>query len=122
MSERLTEVSAVTQYLEAIRGIPNSPVSRRSRQMIINDITITEAELGNPLNGLAAIGELHLREKLEMLRASLQEIVGEIDLREAEGNFIKYAKAYAVRHKISYKAWRGYGVKADILTKAGIHQ
>jgi hypothetical protein len=43
-----------------------------------------------------------------------------VDLRAIEGAFIKVAKSYSERQKISYASWRDVGVEAAVLKKAGI--
>jgi hypothetical protein len=37
-----------------------------------------------------------------------------------EGEFVRYARAYARANGISYAAWRAVGVDAQILERAGI--
>ena len=45
---------------------------------------------------------------------------GTPDLSGLEKEFVKVAKAYSAKKKISYGAWREFGVPPEVLKKAGI--
>ena len=45
---------------------------------------------------------------------------GTPDLGNLEKEFAKVAKAYSQKKKISYGAWREFGVPPEVLKKAGI--
>ena len=43
-----------------------------------------------------------------------------VDLGAIEAKFVKVAKSYSERQRISYASWRDVGVEAAVLKKAGI--
>ena len=45
---------------------------------------------------------------------------GTPDLSHLEKEFAKVAKSYSVKKRISYGAWREFGVPPEVLKKAGI--
>jgi hypothetical protein len=68
--------------------------------------------------GLARLGLLQERRDLEVELASMQ--AGTPDLGGLEKEFAKVAKSYSAKKKISYGAWREFGVPPEVLKKAGI--
>ena len=61
---------------------------------------------------------LQERRDLEVELASMQ--AGAPDLGNLEKEFSKVAKSYSQKKKISYGAWREFGVPPEVLKKAGI--
>ena len=45
---------------------------------------------------------------------------GTPDLSGLEKEFVKVAKAYSAKKRISYGTWREFGVPPEVLKKAGI--
>ena len=69
-------------------------------------------------SGLTRLNLLQERRDLEVELASMQ--AGTPDLSDLEKEFAKVAKSYSTKKKISYGAWREFGVPPEVLKKAGI--
>ena len=106
----------IGDYLDAVaahkpkRGRKRTPESVQ-RQMEEVDATIGAA------TGTARVELVQRKRDLEVELAGLS---AQVDIAELEAGFVKYAKDYSARKKISYAAFREVGVPAEVLDKAGI--
>jgi len=106
----------VKAYLDALdahrpkRGRPRTVDSVRN-QLARVIAAIPDAEPIEPL-GL-------VQERID-LETELEAMERATDLEAVEGQFVKVAKSYSERKRISRAAWRELGVPADVLTRAGI--
>ena len=111
-----SEGSAVRRYLVALethkprRGRKRTPESMKKRLDAVNK----QLKAADPLTRVHLIQE---RIDLENALAASSE---QIDMKALEDDFVKAAKAYGVRKKITYAAWREAGVDAAVLKRAGI--
>ena len=111
------EGSAVRRYLDALeahkpkRGRKRTPDTVKKRLATVAD-GIKDA------GGLTRLSLLQERRDLEVELASMQ--AGAPDLGNLEKEFSKVAKSYSQKKKISYGAWREFGVPPEVLKKAGI--
>jgi hypothetical protein len=116
LAQGRNEGRAVRAYLEALdqnrprRGRKRTPASIEKRMKAV------ESELADaaPLQRLQLVQE---RMDLERERERLDTAD---DLTDLERDFVKVAKGYAERKRISYAAWRELGVPPEVLRKAGI--
>ena len=82
---------------------------------VLPGVTVTAK---NDATGLTRLNLLQGRRDLEVELATMQ--AGTPDLSGLEKDFVKVAKAYSAKKKISYGAWREFGVPPETLKKAGI--
>ena len=68
----------------------------------------------------AAIGVVAVSVALWQARNGATMQAGAPDLSGLEKDFVKVAKSYSTKKKISYGAWREFGVPSETLKKAGI--
>jgi len=110
------EGRAVRRYLEAIehdrprRGRTRTPESVRTRLGVVIE-RMASAD---------ALTRLHLLQEKSDLQAELARTSSRHDLETLEEAFVKVAGAYGRRKGIGYNAWRGAGVGAAVLQRAGI--
>jgi hypothetical protein len=110
------EGRAVRRYLEAIehdrprRGRKRTPQSVRARLGVVTE----------RLASADALTRLHLLQEKSDLQAELARASSGRDLETLEKAFVKVAGAYGRRKGIGYNAWRGAGVGAGVLQRAGI--
>ncbi len=113
-----SEGTAIRKYLTALethkpkRGRKRSPESMKKRLSAIDQ----ELKKADPLTRL-----LLTQEKMD-LDAALASEDDFVDMKALEEAFVKAAKGYATRKKISYAAWREAGVDAAVLKRAGIER
>jgi hypothetical protein len=109
------EAKVIKTYLDALGSRkPGRPVTKDSVEKRLATIDLRLKEESDALKRL----DLHQsRIEAENALASLSDT---IDLTELEGEFAQVVKGYADRKGISYAAWRGAGVSAATLKKAGI--
>ena len=113
------EGRTVRDYLEALeasrprRGRRRTPESVERRLKVVAELVETT---DSPLSRLQLI-----QEQLD-LEAELA--VGEewTDISDLQADFVKVAKAYGERKRITYSAWRAIGVGAPVLKEAGINR
>ncbi|MBI2169265.1 MAG: hypothetical protein HYU28_07160 [Actinobacteria bacterium] len=107
---------AVREYLEALdehrpkRGRRRTPESIQKRLDAISE----RVKNARPLE------RVQLAQERIDLRGELEKLSVKVDLSKLEDRFVKAAKEYAERKRISYAAWREAGVPAEILRRAGI--
>jgi hypothetical protein len=112
------EAAAVRRYLVALekhqpkRGRPRTPKTLEDRLRKLD----AEYEQADPLR------RLHLEQRRLDLESQLQELLASRGQApaELEDDFAAAAAEYAVKHGITYAAWRRLGVPARVLRKAGV--
>ncbi len=111
-----SEGSSVRRYLVALethkpkRGRKRTPESMKRRLSAIQ----TALKNADPLQRVQLI-----QERIDIENA-LDAALDTVDIKRLEDDFVKYARTYGERKKISYAAWREAGVDAAVLKRAGI--
>lgn len=117
LAEGRNHARIVGQYLDALEA--NKPKRGRKRTPdSVKKRLATVAEELKEAGGITRLNLLQERRDLEVELATMQ--AGTPDLSGLEKEFLKVAKAYSAKKKISYGAWREFGVPADVLKKTGI--
>lgn len=116
LAQGRSEGKAVRDYLDALRA--NKP--KRGRKRTADSIKKRLAAIDAELPESDALNELRLIQEKRDLAAELESMNQAVDLAAIEAAFIKVAKSYSERQKISYASWRDVGVEAAVLKKAGI--
>jgi hypothetical protein len=117
LAEGRNHARIVGRYLEALEA--NKP--KRGRKRTAESVKKRLTSVSEELEGATGLGRLNLlqeRRDLEVELATMQ--AGTPDLSGLEKDFVKVAKAYSTKKKISYGAWREFGVSPETLKKAGI--
>jgi hypothetical protein len=106
----------IGDYLRALetkhpgRGYRRSPEKLAARLAVIEEM-IPSAE---------STKRLALLQERISLRSTLAEVQVSDDLSALEERFIATAKDFSERKGITYAAWRDFGVKPEVLKRAGI--
>jgi hypothetical protein len=109
------EAKAIKSYLDALgTRKPGRPVTKDSVEKRLASIDNRLKEETDTLKRL----DLH-QSRIEA-ESALSSFSDSVDLTALEDDFTKVVKGYAERKGISYAAWRGAGVSAATLKKAGI--
>lgn len=109
------EAKAIKTYLEALAARkPGRPVTKDSVERRLATIEGKLKEEKDPLKRVDL-----LQSRIEAAN-TLAAAADNSDLADLEDGFATVAKAYGERKGISYAAWRGAGVPAAALKKAGI--
>jgi hypothetical protein len=109
------EAKVIKTYLDALGSRkPGRPVTKDSVEKRLASI---DMRLKDETDALKRLDLHQSRIEAENALGSFSESV---DLTELENEFAKVVKGYADRKGISYGAWRGAGVSAATLKKAGI--
>lgn len=109
------EAKAIKSYLDALASRrPGRPVTKESLEKRL--LTIQE-RLASENDALKRVDLHQARIEVEGALSSAEE---SHDLGSLEKGFTEVAAAYSARKGISYGAWRGVGVPAAILRKAGV--
>jgi len=117
LAEGRNHARIVGRYLEALEA--NKPKRGRKRTAdTVKKRLATVADEIKDATGLNRLSLLQERRDLEVELASMQ--AGAPDLGNLEKEFSKVAKSYSQKKKISYGAWREFGVPPEVLKKAGI--
>ncbi len=111
------ESRAVRGYLEALAANKPKRGRKRTADSVKKRLTAVESELKKS-GGLTRLNLLQERRDLEVELATMQ--AGTPDLSDLEKEFVKVAKSYSSKKKISYGAWREFGVPPEVLKKAAI--
>jgi hypothetical protein len=116
LSQGRSESRAVREYLEALDQHRPRRGRRRTRESIEKRLATVEGELASapPLQRLQLV-----QERIDLTR-ELDEGDSTVDLAALEDEFVKSARSYGDRKRISYAAWRELGVPAEVLARAGI--
>jgi hypothetical protein len=117
LAEGRNHARIVGSYLDALEA--NKPKRGRKRTPdSVKKRLATVAEELKDAGGITRLNLLQERRDLEVELATMQ--AGTPDLSGLEKEFVKVAQSYSAKKKISYGAWREFGVPADVLKKAGI--
>lgn len=116
LAQGRAEGKAVRDYLDALRANKPKRGRKRTPDSIKKRLTVIDAQLGDA----DALGELRLVQEKRDLSAELAAMDHAVDLAAIEAKFVKVAKSYSERQRISYASWRDVGVEAAVLKKAGI--
>jgi hypothetical protein len=109
------EAKAIKAYLEALAARkPGRPVTRDSMERKLASIDARLKEERDPLRRV----DLH-QSRIEA-EGSLTSLSDTSDIDSLEKEFTEVARTYSERKGISYAAWRGAGVPASTLKRAGI--
>ena len=117
LAEGRNHARVVGRYLEALEA--NKP--KRGRKRTPDTVKKRLAAVADGIKDASGLNRLNLlqeRRDLEVELASMQ--AGTPDLGNLEKEFAKVAKAYSQKKKITYGAWREFGVPPEVLKKAGI--
>jgi hypothetical protein len=106
----------VRNYLEALRANKPRPGRKRTVETVQRRLEAVDKELfdADPLSEL-----LLVQERLD-LQAELEAFGQRVDAKEFEAEFIRVAKSYGARKRVTYAAWREVGVTPAVLKAAGI--
>lgn len=110
------EGRAVRAYLEALRQNKPKRGRRRTPESITKRLKLIDEQIAEA----DVLTRLHFhQERIDLMNE--REMMGSANnLSELENGFIKSAKGYGERKRISYAAWRATGVEPVVLSKAGI--
>ncbi len=113
-----SEGAAIRRYLVAIethkpkRGRKRTPASMERRLK----------EIQRQLDSADALTRVHLIQERIDLEHQLEASDNAVDIAALEEEFIRTAKTYSERKKITYAAWREAGVDPAVLRKAGFRR
>lgn len=116
LAQGRSEGKAVRDYLDALRANKPKRGRKRTPESIKKRLDAIDAQLPEA----DALNELRLVQEKRDLAAELESMGNAVDLNAVEAAFVKVAKSYSERQKISYASWRDVGVEASVLRKAGI--
>ena len=113
-----TEGSAVRRYLVALENHKPKRGRKRTPESMMKRLAVVEQELKHcdPLT------RVHLLQERIDLEHALDASGDAVDIRTLEDDFVRAAKTYGDRKRISYAAWREAGVDAAVLKRAGIRR
>ena len=117
LAEGRNHARIVGRYLEALEANKPRRGRKRTADSVKKRLTTVGVELDDA-TGLTRLNLLQERRDLEVELATMQ--AGAPDLSGLEKDFVKVAKSYSTKKKISYGAWREFGVPSETLKKAGI--
>lgn len=117
LAEGRNHARSVGRYLEALEANKPKRGRKRTADTVKRRLAMVETDV-KTATGLSRLTLLQERRDLEVELASMQ--AGTPDLSDLEKEFIKVAKAYSAKKRISYGAWREFGVPPEVLKKAGI--
>src|SRR5262245_5109508 len=102
LAEGRNHARIVGRYLEALEANKPKRGRKRTQESVKKRLTTVTDELKDA-GGLSRLGLLQERRDLEVELATMQ--AGTPDLSGLEKDFVKVAKAYSAKKKISYGAW-----------------
>ena len=117
LAEGRNHARIVGSYLDALEANKPKRGRKRTPDSVKKRLDAVASELKDA-GGITRLNLLQERRDLEVELATMQ--AGTPDLSELEKEFVKVAQSYSAKKKISYGAWREFGVPADVLKKAGI--
>ena len=117
LAEGRNHARIVGRYLEALEANKPKRGRKRTPDTVKKRLASVLLEV-KEATGLARLNLLQERRDLEVELASMQ--AGTPDLSHLEKEFAKVAKPYSAKKRISYGAWREFGVPPETLKKAGI--
>ena len=117
LAEGRNHARIVGRYLEGLEANKPKRGRKRTADTVKRRLGGVGAEL-KEASGLIRLNLLQERRDLEVELATMQ--AGTPDLSGLEKDFVKVAKSYSAKKRISYGAWREFGVPPEALKKAGI--
>jgi hypothetical protein len=117
LAEGRNHARIVGRYLDALEANKPKRGRKRTPDSVKKRLATVASELKDS-GGLTRLNLLQERRDLEVELATMQ--AGTPDLSGLEKEFVKVAKDYSSKKKISYGAWREFGVPPEVLKKAGI--
>lgn len=117
LAEGRNHARIVGRYLDALEANKPKRGRKRTPDSVKKRLATVSTELKDA-GGLTRLNLLQERRDLEVELATMQ--AGTPDLSGLEKEFVKVAKDYSTKKKISYGAWREFGVPPEALKKAGI--
>jgi hypothetical protein len=117
LAEGRNHARIVGNYLDALEANKPKRGRKRTTDSVKKRLDAVATELKDA-GGITRLNLLQERRDLEVELATMQ--AGTPDLSDLEKEFVKVAQAYSAKKKISYGAWREFGVPADVLKKANI--
>jgi hypothetical protein len=117
LAEGRNHARIVGRYLDALEANKPKRGRKRTPDSVKKRLATVSAEIKDS-GGLTRLNLLQERRDLEVELATMQ--AGTPDLSGLEKEFVKVAKDYSSKKKISYGAWREFGVPPEVLKKAGI--
>jgi hypothetical protein len=117
LAEGRNHARIVGRYLEALEANKPKRGRKRTPDSVKKRLETVAAEL-KEATGLTRLNLLQERRDLEIELATMQ--AGTPDLTGLEKDFVKVAREYSAKKRISYGAWREFGVSPEALKKAGI--
>jgi hypothetical protein len=117
LAEGRNHARIVSRYLEALEANKPKRGRKRTVESVKKRLNAVVEELKDA-TGLNRLNLLQERRDLEVELATMQ--AGTPDVSGLEKDFARVAKAYSAKKKISYGAWREFGVPPETLKKAGI--
>ena len=117
LAEGRNHARIVGRYLDALEANKPKRGRKRTPDSVKKRLATVSAELKDS-GGLTRLNLLQERRDLEVELATMQ--AGTPDLSGLEKEFVKVAKSYSTKKRISYGAWREFGVPPEALKKAGI--
>ena len=111
--------AAVRRYLDALDANRPKRGRKRTPESIGKRLEAIESKMATSNNSLE---KLQLRQERSDLEQELKTMSSAepVDLSSLEDGFVKAAADYGRRKGIRYETWRGAGVPAAVLKKAGI--
>lgn len=116
LAQGRVEGRIIRSYLDVVEA--NKP--KRGRKRTIDSITRRLAVIKKELAIADTVTKLRLTQERMDLERELKVKKANADISKLEAQFVKVAKAYAVRNGITYTAWREIGVGPQVLKRAGI--
>jgi hypothetical protein len=116
LAEGRAQGRAVRSYLRALESNRPKRGRKRTPESIKKRLERVESELQEAED----LKRLQLVQERIDLQKELAAGEDKVDLADLEKEFVKSAKGYSERKKISYAAWRELGVPAQTLKAAGI--
>jgi hypothetical protein len=117
LAEGRNHARIVGRYLEALEANKPKRGRKRTPDSVKKRLESVAEEL-KEATGLTRLNLLQERRDLEIELATMQ--AGMPDISGLEKDFVKVAKEYSAKKRISYGAWREFGVSPEALKKAGI--
>ena len=117
LAEGRNHARIVGRYLEALEANKPKRGRKRTPDSVKKRLATVSAEVKDA-TGLTRLNLLQERRDLEIELATMQ--AGTPDISGLEKEFVKVAKEYSAKKRISYGAWREFGVSPEALKKAGI--
>lgn len=116
LAEGRSEGRIIRDYLEVVEATKPRRGRRRTPESISRRLALISKELksADPVTKVRLI-----QERLD-LRTELAGMKTKTEVSVAESKFVKVAKRFSQRNRITYDAWREFGVAPSVLKRAGI--